>query len=86
MNDGIRHATVIEPVIVPANAATAMPSKAAGKTLQPQPRIATLTAEAASASTDPTDKSIPPMINTKVMPTASTITSGIWLARVLKVS
>jgi hypothetical protein len=29
---------------------------------------------------------MPPMINTNVMPTASTIKSGIWLARVLKVS
>src|SRR5471030_1056860 len=86
MNDGIRQATVIEPVMVPASAATAMPSNAAGKTLQPQPRIATLTAEAASASTEPTDRSIPPMINTNVMPTANTIKSGIWLARVLKVS
>ncbi|MNN90044.1 hypothetical protein D3C81_2079420 [compost metagenome] len=77
MNDGIRHATVIEPVTVPANAADAMPSNAAGRTLQPQPRMATLTVEAASASTDPTERSIPPMINTKVMPTARTIKSGI---------
>ncbi|MCY1183031.1 hypothetical protein D9M73_236190 [compost metagenome] len=72
--------------MVPANAATAMPSRAAGSTPQPHPRIATLTVEAASASTEPTDRSMPPMINTKVMPTASTIRSGIWLARVLNVS
>ncbi|MNI90713.1 hypothetical protein D3C73_1482720 [compost metagenome] len=63
-----------------------MPSNAAGKMLQPQPRIATLTVDAASASTEPTERSMPPMINTNVMPTASTIRSGIWLARVLKVS
>ncbi|MNY61171.1 hypothetical protein D3C86_1978230 [compost metagenome] len=68
---------MIEPVTVPANAAAAMPSNAAGRTLQPQPRMATLTVEAASASTDPTDRSIPPMISTKVMPTARTIKSGI---------
>ncbi|MNG03155.1 hypothetical protein D3C84_862220 [compost metagenome] len=86
MNDGIRHATVIEPVMVPARAAAAMPSNAAGTTFQPQPRIATLTVEAASANTEPTDRSMPPMISTKVMPTARTIRSGIWLARVLKVS
>ncbi|MNZ78369.1 hypothetical protein D3C78_969380 [compost metagenome] len=85
MNDGIRQATVIEPVILPANAATPMPNKAAGSTLQPQPSIATLTADAARASTEPTDRSMPPIISTKVMPTASTIRSGIWLARVLKV-
>ncbi|MOA42216.1 hypothetical protein D3C78_1642460 [compost metagenome] len=85
MNDGIRQATVIEPVMLPASAATPMPSNAAGSTLQPQPRIATLTAEAARASTEPTERSMPPMINTKVMPTARTIRSGIWLARVLKV-
>ena len=82
----MRQATVIEPVMVPASAAQAMPNKAAGSTLQPQPRIATLTVDAARASTEPTDRSMPPMISTKVMPTASTIRSGIWLARVLKVS
>lgn len=48
--------------------------------------MATLTVDAAKAKTEPTDKSIPPMIKTKVMPTASTIKSGIWLANVLKVS
>jgi type VI secretion system protein ImpL len=46
----------------------------------------TLIVDAASANTEPTDRSMPPMIKTKVMPTASTIRSGIWLARVLKVS
>ncbi|MNE91987.1 hypothetical protein D3C80_1896650 [compost metagenome] len=86
MNEGMRQATVIEPVMVPARAAAAMPSRAAGSTLQPQPRMATLTVDAASANTEPTDRSMPPMINTKVMPTASTIKSGIWLARVLNVS
>src|SRR5471032_270013 len=86
MNDGMSHAKVMEPVIVPANAAQPMPSTAAGNTLQPQPRIATLTADAARAGTEPTDRSMPPMISTKVMPTANTIRSGIWLARVLKVS
>jgi hypothetical protein len=55
MNDGIRQATVIEPVMVPASAAAAIPSSAAGNTLQPQPRIATLTVDAASASTDAAD-------------------------------
>lgn len=63
-----------------------MPSKAAGNTLQPQPRIATLTADAARANTEPTDRSMPPMISTKVMPTDNTIKSGIWLASVLSVS
>ena len=48
--------------------------------------MATLTTEPARASTEPTDRSMPPMISTKVMPTASTIRSGIWLARVLKVA
>jgi hypothetical protein len=85
MNDGIRQATVIEPVMVPASAAQPMPSKAAGITLQPQPRIATLTADAARANTEPTDRSMPPMIRMNVMPTANTIRSGIWLAMVLKV-
>lgn len=56
------------------------------RTLQPQPSTATLTVDAASASTDPTDRSMPPMIRMNVMPTASTMRSGIWLAKVLKVS
>lgn len=81
----MRQATVTPPVMLPARAATAMPSSAEGSTPQPQPSIATLTVEAASASTEPTDRSMPPMISTKVMPTASTIRSGIWLASVLKV-
>ncbi|MNM55793.1 hypothetical protein D3C81_669420 [compost metagenome] len=86
MNDGMRQATVTTPVILPASAAIAMPSTAEGSTPQPQPSIATLTVDAARASTEPTDRSMPPMISTNVMPTASTIRSGIWLARVLNVA
>ena len=35
-----------------------------------------------NASTDPTERSIPPTINTSVMPTAMKVRSGIWLAMV----
>ena len=53
--------------------AQAIPSIAAGSTPQPQPSVARLTAEAARASTEPTERSMPPTIRMKVMPTASKI-------------
>lgn len=85
MNEGIRQATVIEPVTQPARVAQAIPSIAAGSTPQPQPSVARLTAEAARASTEPTERSMPPTIRMNVMPTASTTRSGIWLAMARKV-
>ena len=39
-----------------------------------------------SASTEPTDRSMPPAISTSVSPTAITVSAGIWLASVVKVS
>ena len=69
----------------PARVAQAIPSIAAGSTPQPQPSVARLTAEAARASTEPTERSMPPTIRMKVMPTASTTRSGIWLAMARKV-
>ena len=39
-----------------------------------------------SASTEPTDRSMPPAIRTSVSPTAITVSAGIWLASVVNVS
>src|ERR1700744_5666688 len=86
MNDGIRQPTVIAPVNVPVSAAAATPSKAAGNGDQCHFSATTLTTDAPSASTEPTDRSMPAMISTNVMPTAITTRSGIWLAIVLNVS
>ena len=38
-----------------------------------------------NAITEPTDRSMFAMISTNVMPTATTVMSGIWLAIVVKV-
>ena len=38
-----------------------------------------------SARTDPTERSMPPAISTSVMPTAITVSDGIWLASVVNV-
>ena len=38
-----------------------------------------------SASTEPTDRSMPPAISTSVIPTVMTVSAGIWLASVVKV-
>lgn len=48
--------------------------------------MALAVAAADSASTEPTDKSMPAMISTKVMPTAITSRAGISLAMATKVS
>ncbi len=86
MNDGIRHATVTPPVTQPVSVAPAMPSSAEGSAGQCHCKAATLVSAAPSASTEPTDRSMPAMINTNVMPIDITTRSGIWLAIVLKVS
>src|SRR6201996_7717425 len=86
MNDGMRHATVTSPVTAPVSAAAATPSSAEGNAGQCHFSAATLTTDAPSASTEPTDKSMLAMISTKVIPTDITTRSGIWFAIVTKVS
>src|SRR5581483_2219852 len=86
MNDGMRQPTVTPPVTVPVSAAAATPINAEGTGPQPHLSAATLTTDAASARTEPTDRSIPAMIRTKVIPTDMTTKSGIWFAIVLNVS
>jgi len=76
MNEGIAQTTVIVPLINPQ----ANPSnRHSGRAIQighSQPAMATPSAAAPKAITEPTDKSMPPIINTKVMPTAMTVKSG----------
>jgi hypothetical protein len=83
MNEGILPHTLMTPLINPQ---TAPDNKQNGTAIQSGHSYRTIntpkTAEP-SASTLPTDKSMPPMINTKVMPTAITVKSGMRLAIVL---
>src|SRR5450830_1729085 len=86
INEGIRQPTEIRPVMEPHTAATSMPSRAELHTGQPQCTVASDSTEAAKAITEPTDKSMPPMIRTKVMPTAITTKVGISFDKVLRVA
>src|SRR5258708_1902247 len=85
MKEGIFHVTETTPVIAPHNPATTNPPTAAGNGPHPRLTTAPLTAEPATASTEPTDKSLPPIINTNVIPTDITSRSGISLVIVLNV-
>ena len=86
MNEGMRQPTEMRPVVAPHRAATNMPSRAALHTGQPQCTTASDSTEAASAITEPTDRSMPPMISTNVMPTAITTRVGMLFDRVLNVA
>ena len=77
---------MIVPVTQPVKVAPAMPSKAEGSAGQCHCNAAMLVSAAPSASTEPTDRSMPAMISTNVMPIDITTRSGIWLAIVLNVS
>ena len=82
----MRQPTEIRPVMAPQVAATSMPSMAALHTGQPQCTTASDRTEAASAMTEPTDRSMPPIIRMNVMPTAITTRVGILFDRVLRVA
>ena len=86
INDGKRHATEISPVTAPQVSPTSKPNADAGKGPQCHTRMALAVAAADSASTEPTDKSMPAMINTNVMPMDITNRAGISLAIATKVA
>ncbi len=86
MNEGIRQPTEIKPVTMPHRLATNTPSTAAANKGQPQRTIAIDSTEAASAITEPTERSMPPMISTNVMPTAITTSVGMSLDKVVNVA
>src|SRR6218665_45422 len=85
MNEGRRQATAMVPVMVPHTSPVASASAAAAGTVQPHCTIAAADM-AAGRITEPTDRSMPAMISTKLMPTAITASAGISLAMVMKVS
>ncbi len=86
MKLGSRQATDTAPVIAPQIRPVARPSSAASGTGRCHCRMAAAATAALSASTEPTERSMPAMISTKVMPTAITASAGISLAMVTKVS
>ena len=79
MNEGIDQATQTAPLRNPQAAPTARQSATDGQSGQPQPAMAIPSTAPESASTEPTERSIPPAMTTSVMPAATTIRSGTWL-------
>ena len=86
MKLGSRQATDTAPVIVPHTRPVSKPSAPAAHTFMPHSMMACAATPADRASTEPTDKSMPAMINTNVIPTAMTASAGISLAILTKVS
>jgi hypothetical protein len=86
MKEGMRQCTETIPVSVPHSAATTTPSGAAAYSGQPQRTMAMDSMEAASAITEPTERSMPPMMRMKVMPTDITTSGGMSLESVMKVA
>ncbi len=85
MNDGTLQVAQTEPLVRPQPAPTARASAADGPSGQPQRVMAIPSIEPESASTEPTDRSIPPAMTTTVMPTATTTRSGTWLMTIWRV-
>ena len=85
MKDGIDQPTLTSPLAKPQTRPALTPSAAAAHTGHCQSTMATPSRTAPNASTEPTDKSMPPTISTSVIPTAITVRSGLWLATVASV-
>ena len=77
MNDGMLQCTLTNPLTSPATKPVATQISAAGASDHPQSVMAIPRTAAPSAITEPTERSMPAMISTNVMPTAITIRSGI---------
>jgi hypothetical protein len=64
MNEGTRQATLIKPVTVPQRTPQTSPTAIAAGMFQPQDCMATALNPPASASTEPTERSMPPITRT----------------------
>ena len=84
-NDGSDQVTLTRPLIAPhaAPAASAASNAIGNGTCHFTMSVPSTAPD--SASTEPTDRSIPPMTSTYVMPTAVSTVAGIWLAIVVNV-
>ena len=85
MNDGMPNRTLTNPFSVPATSPMPMQSAAPAHNGHSQFTMATPSTAPESPSTEPTDRSMPPMMRTSVMPAATTASVGMRLARVLSV-
>src|ERR1035437_5160037 len=80
MNDGTPSRTLTSPFSVPAANPMPMQSAAPAHNDHSQFTIATPSAAPQSPSTEPTERSMPPMMSTSVMPAATTASVGMRLA------
>ncbi len=85
MNDGTAQRTVTTPLIRPAPRPSATQSAIASGSGRRHSTSAIASTAEPSASTDPTERSMPPAISTSVKPTEMTVSAGIWLASVVNV-
>ena len=86
MNEGIPHPTVTRPLAAPATQPDTEASGTAATSGQPHAVSALPSTALLSASTEPTERSIPPMTSTNVIPIAITASAGIWFASVTRVT
>ncbi len=86
MKEGNRHRRETQPLKAPQSAPVLRASSTAAHSGQRHWAKATPTRAPHKPSTEPTERSISATIKTKVMPVATSIAAGIWLARVRKVS
>src|ERR1035437_1612132 len=80
INDGTPSRTLTSPFSVPAANPMPMQSATPAHKDHSQFTIATPSAAPHSPSTEPTDRSMPPMMSTSVMPAATTASVGMRLA------
>ena len=86
MNDGNRHATLMAPVVVPHATPHTSPKATADGKFHCHDCSATAVRPLHSASTEPTDRSMPAITSTNVMPTDITSSAGTSFAMAVKVS
>src|SRR6266568_2942920 len=85
MKDGMPSRTLMRPLSVPAARPVPRQSDAAVQNGQCQSIMATPSAAPQKPRTEPMDRSIPPMMRTRVMPAATTVRVGMRFASVVSV-
>ena len=85
INDGNAKKLLKQPLTSPHRVPVMRPSIKASGNGSPYTTAATPATAELSPTTEPTDRSIQPTINTRVMPTATTVSAGSWLSIEAKV-
>ena len=86
INEGTRSRALIQPFTQPAKLPARIARSTATGTGTSQLSRAKPNTAPAKPSTEPTDRSIPAVMITRVMPAAMTVSVGIWLAKLEKVA